>query len=152
MRMNRAKLLSIVFLTLIWAVPMIGNTQKFDQKYLKWKAEQELKDSQLHIQPSHYLSKPDLATSTKNNKQATLTRTSQTPATVNNSAATISMIKLNSASLVELRELSGVGEKKAAAIVDYRQKNGGFKTVDELRNVKGIGPKLLEKNKARLAL
>ncbi len=48
--------------------------------------------------------------------------------------------------------LNGVGEKKAQAIVEYRQKNGGFKTVDELMNIKGIGPKLLEKNKSKLML
>lgn len=59
---------------------------------------------------------------------------------------------MNQANLQQLQTLNGVGEKKAQAIVEYRQKNGGFKTVDELVNVKGIGPKLLEKNKARLAL
>ena len=61
-------------------------------------------------------------------------------------------ISLNQANVQQLQTLNGVGEKKAQAIVEYRQKNGGFKTVDELVNVKGIGPKLLEKNKARLML
>lgn len=59
---------------------------------------------------------------------------------------------MNQANLQQLQTLNGVGEKKAQAIIEYRQKNGGFKTVDELVNVKGIGPKLLEKNKARLVL
>jgi len=61
-------------------------------------------------------------------------------------------ISLNQANLQQLQGLNGVGEKKAQAIMEYRQKNGGFKTIDELMNIKGIGPKLLEKNKARLML
>jgi competence protein ComEA len=48
--------------------------------------------------------------------------------------------------------LSGVGLKKAQAIVDYRDKNGVFKTVDDLSNVSGIGAKTIEKNKADILL
>ncbi|MFW2709547.1 ComEA family DNA-binding protein, partial [Acinetobacter baumannii] len=40
----------------------------------------------------------------------------------------------------------------AQAIVEYRQKNGSFKNIDEIKNVKGIGPAIFEKNKSRLAL
>lgn len=61
-------------------------------------------------------------------------------------------ISLNQANLEQLQTLNGVGQKKAQAIIEYRQKKGGFKTIDELMNVKGIGPKLLEKNKAKLIL
>lgn len=48
--------------------------------------------------------------------------------------------------------LSGVGLKKAQAIVDYRDKNGAFKTVDDLSHVSGIGTKTIEKNKADILL
>ncbi|MDU3122483.1 MAG: helix-hairpin-helix domain-containing protein, partial [Acinetobacter baumannii] len=41
---------------------------------------------------------------------------------------------------------------KIQAIVEYRQKNGSFKNIDEIKNVKGIGPAIFEKNKSRLAL
>jgi competence protein ComEA len=46
--------------------------------------------------------------------------------------------------------LKGVGEKTAEAIVAYRSANGPFKSVDELRNVKGIGDRLLEQNRSNL--
>ena len=53
---------------------------------------------------------------------------------------------------MQLQELSGIGLKKAEAIIAYRQKNGKFKNIEELQQVKGIGPALFAKNKDRLAL
>jgi len=47
-------------------------------------------------------------------------------------------------------ELHGVGEKKAAEIVKYRDANGAFKSIDELTKVKGIGDIILEKNRGRI--
>jgi len=48
--------------------------------------------------------------------------------------------------------MSGVGLKKAQAIVEYRNKNGSFKSLDELSQVKGIGSKTIVKNRANLSL
>jgi competence protein ComEA len=53
-------------------------------------------------------------------------------------------INLNSATAAELDSLPGIGPAKAQAIVDYRDQNGPFRTVDDLLNVPGIGPKILE--------
>jgi competence protein ComEA len=53
---------------------------------------------------------------------------------------------------MQLQQLSGVGEKKAQAIIDYRNQYGKFKNVEELKNVKGIGPSLYEKNRSQLGL
>ena len=49
-------------------------------------------------------------------------------------------------------ELKGVGLSKARAIVDYREKNGAFRNVDDLANVKGIGLKTVEANRKYILL
>ena len=60
-------------------------------------------------------------------------------------------VDLNAADAPTLqRELSGVGEAKAKAIVAYREGNGPFASVDELLEVKGIGKAILDKNREKL--
>jgi competence protein ComEA len=57
-------------------------------------------------------------------------------------------VNINTADAATLaKELSGIGLKRAQAIVDYRQKHGPFKSAEELRLVKGIGPAALQKNR-----
>lgn len=50
-------------------------------------------------------------------------------------------VNINSATAEQLTAVPGIGDKLAARIVEYRQKNGSFKTVQELMNVKGVGEK-----------
>ncbi|MFC3929020.1 helix-hairpin-helix domain-containing protein [Streptococcus caprae] len=54
-------------------------------------------------------------------------------------------VNLNTADAAQLQTISGIGEKKAQDIIAYREANGGFKSVDDLGNVSGIGDKTLEK-------
>jgi competence protein ComEA len=56
-------------------------------------------------------------------------------------AAQKNTINLNTATVDQLATLPGIGQKTAALIVEYRTKSGGFKKVEELMNVKGIGEK-----------
>ena len=55
-----------------------------------------------------------------------------------------SPITVNTATAAELATLKGIGPSKAQAIVEHRDKNGQFKSVDDLKLVRGIGDKMLE--------
>lgn len=61
-------------------------------------------------------------------------------------------INLNTATLAELQTISGIGAKRAQDIIDYRDANGGFSSVDDLANVSGIGEKTLEKLKSEVTV
>jgi competence protein ComEA len=50
------------------------------------------------------------------------------------------------------KELQGIGLSRAQAIVAYREKNGAFRSAEDLRKIKGIGAKVLERNRANIKL
>lgn len=54
-------------------------------------------------------------------------------------------VNINTASAHHLQRINGIGEVTAAAVIEYREQHGGFKNVDELVNVKGIGNVTLER-------
>jgi competence protein ComEA len=62
------------------------------------------------------------------------------------------VVNINTASAAEFEALPGIGPKMAARIVEYRQKNGPFKKVEELMNVRGLGEKNFLKLKAQLTI
>ncbi len=64
--------------------------------------------------------------------------------------AAVNVNKADAAQIAE--ELKGIGLSKATAIVEYRNQNGPFKTVEQLSEVKGIGLKTVEKNRADILL
>ena len=105
--------------------------------YADWKAKQQQYDARLKQQqnrPSqnhsnHYLAKPELT-----------------------AVSSADRIRLNSATVEQLQQLHGIGQKKAEAIIEYRNTHGKFKRVEDIQLVKGIGPALFAKNQARLAL
>lgn len=65
--------------------------------------------------------------------------TTTTPADANSDGA---LVNINTASLEELETLPSIGEVRAQAIITYRETNGGFRTIEELQEVSGIGEKI----------
>jgi competence protein ComEA len=64
-----------------------------------------------------------------------------------------SPVNINSADAATIaRELKGIGLSKAEAIVQYRQKHGPFRSADELAQVRGIGQKTIENNRANIRI
>ena len=63
------------------------------------------------------------------------------------SSAAVGPLNLNTATAAQLEKLPGIGARTARLIVEHRQKNGGFKKVEELMNIKGIGEKAFLKLK-----
>ena len=122
---------------------MLGLTpayaQSFDQQYAEWKQKQQWHDQQFQ-QRNAKLTGSDLKTAPR---QTTNAHTS-TPN---------EQLSLNQATADQLQQhLTGIGQKKAQAIVEQRQKMGGFKRIEDLLEVKGIGEKTLEKNRHKLRL
>ena len=70
----------------------------------------------------------------------------------NNSDKGSTLININTADLEQLKGITGIGNIKAQSIIDYREANGGFKSLEELKNVDGIGDKTFEKIKDQITL
>jgi len=68
------------------------------------------------------------------------------------SGMALAEINLNTASRAELETVKGIGPHKSEAILEYRKKKGLFKTVDELKNVKGFGDKSVENMRSELSV
>ena len=62
------------------------------------------------------------------------------------------IVSLNSATIEEIQSLPGIGESKAKAIIKYRDENGLFQNVEDIKNVSGIGDSLFEKIKDYISL
>ncbi|WP_286859388.1 MULTISPECIES: ComEA family DNA-binding protein [Acinetobacter] len=130
------ELISII-LTILYVLYSSFAAAAQNESYADWKAKQQQYDARLKQQqnrPSqnhsnHYLAKPELA-----------------------AVSSVDRIRLNSATVEQLQQLHGIGQKKAEAIIEYRNTHGKFKRVEDIQLVKGIGPALFAKNQARLAL
>ena len=68
------------------------------------------------------------------------------------SAAPTTPVNINTATQEQLESLPGLGAKVAQRIIEYRQKNGNFKKVEDLMNVKGVGEKSFLKLKPMLTI
>ena len=59
-----------------------------------------------------------------------------------NSDSSGALVNINTATLEELETLPSIGEVRAQAIITYRETNGGFRTIDDIKEVSGIGEKI----------
>lgn len=66
--------------------------------------------------------------------------------------ASFAAVNINTATQAQLETLPDIGPSKAQAIIEYRKANGSFKSVDDLKKVKGIGDKTLAKLKSQVSL
>lgn len=73
-----------------------------------------------------------------------------TPTASQQLASVKEVLNLNTATAAQLTHLPGIGQKKAEAIVQYREKMGKFLEVEQLSEVKGIGAKMVEKLRDQL--
>lgn len=78
--------------------------------------------------------------------------TSQSSPPLNNQSQSSGMININTASASELEKLPGVGPARSADIIQYRNANGGFKSPEEIMNIRGIGEKTFEKMKGMITV
>lgn len=62
------------------------------------------------------------------------------------------VVNINKANSAQLQTINGIGPTKAQEIIKYRKSHGPFKNVSELVNVKGIGPKTVEKIKSQVSI
>jgi competence protein ComEA len=83
---------------------------------------------------------------------ATVAGQTKPPARAAVKPASTAVINLNTATASDLEGLPGIGAKTAARILEYRQKNGPFKKVEELMNVRGVGEKNFLKLKPQLSI
>ena len=83
---------------------------------------------------------------------ASLTVESSSLVTSGSQAEPSGQVNINTADLSTLQTLNGVGAVKAQAIIDYRQENGAFQTIDDLKNVKGVGEKTFDSLKESITI
>jgi len=95
----------------------------------------------------------DLSTSTIPAKPVVSTTQSAVKTTGKQKVEKTGNVNINTADAKQISSaLNGIGLKRAQTIVDYRVKNGPFKTVDDLTKIKGVSKKVLERNQGKILL
>ena len=110
---------------------------------------EEVKKAQEPNQIIKYVDKECICPNIKNDACLNNTKEKETEKKVepNTQATKPNKVNINTATLEELQTLSGIGESKAQAIINYREEKGSFKNIEELKEVSGIGDSLYEKIK-----
>lgn len=98
----------------------------------------------IKLENDAYIDKTNVVNSVSNNNSTKNNNTSE--------KTTSSIVSINTASKDELMTLNGIGEAKAKLIIEYRESNGGFKSIEEIKNIKGIGDSIYSKIKEYIKL
>jgi len=83
---------------------------------------------------------------------AVISAQSKSSPTTSGKPAVTGTININTATAADLQRLPGIGAKTASRVIEYRQKNGPFKKVEELMNVRGVGEKNFLKLKNQISV
>ncbi|MDR9416537.1 MAG: helix-hairpin-helix domain-containing protein [Gracilimonas sp.] len=143
-------LLLAIILILLTANLFLRKTLNYDQeRYDQIVAEFERRSTLIQKEEQALAEKysPSSSVNTTRSDMEGQSKDSQNEAAQNDIAEpdpTPKIININEATLQELQSLKGIGPAYAQRILDYRQENDGFDSIDELVNVKGIGEKRLE--------
>ncbi len=158
LQISRAERISITFLLAVILILLVLSTlltQKVNEnqeRYNQLAAELERKTQQIQQEKEKQRQKyiagsvaevPELSepTTSKSVEQQVDENSKQE---VKEASAQPQIININKATAAELQQLDGIGPTYAQRILKYREENGGFKSVDDLINIKGIGKKRLE--------
>lgn len=104
----------------------------------------------------YWQQKPQPADNSALLSQTKLQSSSQSAASRQTGASSASSaagkVNLNTATAADLQKLNGIGERKAEQIIAYREQKGGFKSIDELKEVSGIGDKTFDALKDQITV
>lgn len=120
-----------------------GNVAPFTTPSLPQKVDQDMRESSPQSAVKDNTKAPTDKAAGKGNMQAQSSVATEQPEL---------LIDLNQATLTELDTLPGIGESKAKAIIAYRESKGHFQTIEEIQEVKGIGPKMFSKLKSKITV
>lgn len=149
LQISRSERISVTILLVVLAVLFamslfVQKTFNYNQdNYDAITEEFELRSEQLRQEQKELAEKytPNLTVSESPPSKASATGS---PQTKEKAAEPTGRININSATSAQLQSLNGIGDTYAQRIIEYRELNGGFDSIDELINVKGIGEKRLE--------
>lgn len=154
---RRIAILSILISLVISISVNVGSIDKREDEYIEVEVRGEVIEEKI-VRLKSGSTFEDVLQEIELNVNADISSISLSSALYNNQIIVIpekkeyGLISINSAELEELMTLSGIGEKTAMKIIEYRETNGSFATLEELMNVKGIGTAKFEKIKEHISL